>query len=372
MYKWLKSIKSLTNSKSIFQDEVLVVLGNEACDLDSGVSAIALAFHYHIKQPNNIILPVLNIVSKDYALKTELVHALEEQHISQEDLVFRDSISLKSLDNLKLALVDHNMMSGEDSELENRVGEVIDHHVMERAADTNARMLVEPVGSCSTLVAQKILSESPELEDKMCLSLLLDTILVDTVALDPQAKKVTAKDIEMVEKIESIIGAVDRTARFNQLWAAKAKIDHFTAHQLLRRDLKCIQLSKAKIGLSSVPLLVEDFLKMKTVCDDLNTFMEEEHLDLVLVLGYSISQGNVQRDLLVCCPNSEETQDDGKRSLYTAVSATLLCDDNGLQLTASKMEAHIPHGEYFQQGNSSASRKRILPLVKSAAKEFCS
>ena len=46
--------------------------------------------------------------------------------------------------------------------------------------------------------------EMPDFKDETCLRLVHATILVDTVALSPEAKKVTPLDNEMVEKCETL------------------------------------------------------------------------------------------------------------------------------------------------------------------------
>ena len=58
---------------------------------------------------------------------------------------------------------------------------------------------VELVGSCSTLVAEKCLALDV-LDGHMC-SLLLGTILLDTVNLDPRAGRTTGKDKDMVIRL---------------------------------------------------------------------------------------------------------------------------------------------------------------------------
>ena len=58
---------------------------------------------------------------------------------SQEDLLFRDSFCLKSLEGLRLVLVDHNILPAEDSELESRVVAVLDHHQLEREETSSVR-----------------------------------------------------------------------------------------------------------------------------------------------------------------------------------------------------------------------------------------
>ena len=65
-------------------------------------------------------------------------------------------------------------------------------------------------------------------------------ILTDTVNLSPGAKKVTPKDVEMVEKIEAVIGGdkEDRESIFRQISLAKSDVSAFNTLQLLQKDLK--------------------------------------------------------------------------------------------------------------------------------------
>ena len=138
--------------------------------------------------------------------------------------------------------------------MEGSIVEILDHHAKE--TELMEGVTIEPVGSCATLVLKTILAENPSFSDFSCLRLLRKTILLDTVCLRygvkkvmiislfrPEAKRVTPKDVEMVEKAEALLdcGASDRQEVFDRVQAAKSQINHLTAGQLLRRDLKVTQ-----------------------------------------------------------------------------------------------------------------------------------
>ena len=178
-------------------DSVCVVLGNEACDLDSAVSALVYAqFLTHCKKygADTPHIPVLNIPREDYPLKTEVVHFLAKLGISSDHIVFRYAIgssvdtealifldffpffliffwsirndinllSLKMKKKLKLVLVDHNILNSLDYNLDSSVVEIIDHHQLEHPPSDKITMVVEPVGSCCTLVSSLILKQVPD------------------------------------------------------------------------------------------------------------------------------------------------------------------------------------------------------------------
>lgn len=192
--------------------------GNEACDLDSGVSSLCLAFHRatslqqakfrpkngHRSRVVKVVLqhaiPLLNIPSIDFSLKTELVGkllllvcspfrkllaqvaALTEEGINESSLLFRDtSPSPLNLPNFSLILVDHNVLGEGDKALESRVTEILDHHA--RETDLQQAVIIEPTGSCASLVLRTILKENPGFQEASCLNLLRKTILLDTVCL---------------------------------------------------------------------------------------------------------------------------------------------------------------------------------------------
>lgn len=89
---------------------------------------------------------------------------------------FRDDIDLAALHRkgtLKLVLVDHNILPPSDAELDEAVVQIIDHHALEHPPSERLEMLVEPVGSCSTLVATLIQADAPDLLNSESALLLL-------------------------------------------------------------------------------------------------------------------------------------------------------------------------------------------------------
>jgi len=341
-----------------------VVMGNEACDLDSGVSAICLAFHLHQQSHNQLVLPLLNIPEEDFPLKTELVYCLEKVGIKQENLIFTNLIDLSKIAKLSLVLVDHNILTNQNPCLEQAVIEVLDHHVLERPDNENTKIVVERVGSCATLVAEKIFQENPQFDNSDVLTLLLQTILLDTVLLSESAKKVTAKDITFAHKIEAILGQVNREEMYNSVQAAKDKIDHLSVYQLLKRDLKSVNENKIKICLSAIPRLVHQLCTEESTWEHLSTFCTDQGCDAALLLGYSINQGSITRDMLVYSKISNQ-------SLFTVLTDGLQSADNGLQLTRSSIPVDVEANiQYYKQGNGAASRKVILPAVKDIVKRM--
>ena len=75
-----------------------------------------------------------------------------------------------------------------------------DHHNDQWPADLKVCKKIELVGSCCTLVAEKLLTT--DALDNQITSLLLGTILLDTVNFNPRAARFLDKDREVVQQLQ--------------------------------------------------------------------------------------------------------------------------------------------------------------------------
>ncbi|XP_071496295.1 exopolyphosphatase PRUNE1-like [Diadema antillarum] len=220
------------STKSISQtDWVHLVIGNEACDLDSTVSAITYAYHLSQKphrgdEEVRTYIPVLNVPRSELPLRTEVTHLLPECGVCLENLVCRDEVALESLPNLSVTLVDHNVTVRRDAWLDSHVVEVIDHRPNARHDDGSRTISItlEMVGSCSTLVARILLEEQAAILDPNLIKLLLGTILLDNVNMSEAAGKKTATDVDVADKLEALCPSIDRQRLFGSVQAAKFDI----------------------------------------------------------------------------------------------------------------------------------------------------
>nr|XP_041576929.1 exopolyphosphatase PRUNE1 isoform X2 [Taeniopygia guttata] len=292
----------VAGSRAVLQDhvrqqrEIHVVMGNEACDLDSTVSALALA--YFLAQtapaPKAAFVPVLNIPRADLALRTETTFLLRERGIPAASLVFRDEIDLGGLHHaglLSLTLVDHHVLPGADAALEEAVVEVVDHRPLERDRGAPCRVTVEPVGSCATLVTERILQGPPGVLDATTATLLHGTILLDCINLSPAAGKVTPRDVACVSLLEERFPELPaRDAVFGALQAAKFDVTGLTTEQMLRKDLKVISNDEALIGISGVFEDLETFLLRPGLLQDLEAFCQARGYAGLVAMTVSFNQ----------------------------------------------------------------------------------
>nr|XP_045591197.1 exopolyphosphatase PRUNE1-like isoform X1 [Procambarus clarkii] len=342
-----------------------VVLGNEACDLDSAVSALVYAFLiYSLQQvPKEgegvVVVPVLNIPRQDYPLKTEVIYWLKKHHIHSQALFFREDVDLSEQQRagkLQLTLVDHHVLPAADAHLDTSVVFVLDHRKLERRPDSvPGGVVVEMVGSCCTLVAEQILSRNPTLLDAVTAGLLYGTIILDTVNLNEAAKRVTPKDVDIVHRLRPLLqSSVNRNEIFQELTTAKGNVSGLTTEQLLRKDLKVVSAGDLKVGVASVPMMVKKFLEQTELAKTLSDHCISQGYSVLVIMGIDISGETVRRDIAIFSPR------DGFRNQLVQH----LCEAQDRVLQLLPFESGVDGCSAFLQRNTAASRKVVLPFIK--------
>lgn len=350
MNEFLRKAKQASQSLSSFS-KVHVVIGNEACDLDSTVSAITHA--YHLSQDSDsdeaAIIPVLNIPADEVPLRTESTHLLPRCNIQLTDLVCKDDIDLKSIPNLTLTLVDHNVPADSDTWLDQYVVEVIDHRVNSRHDDEDRVISItrEMVGSCCTLVARQILDKHLEILDHQLVKLLLGTILLDTLNLSEAAGRTTPTDEDVVQRLGNLSPRINLQELFNEVQAAKFNISGLTTAQMLRKDFKSTSSTSCKVGFSSVTLPLQDVLDRQDLETSLKNFCEHRFLDVNIIMTIDL-EGTRQLAIY-----SED------QSLRETMEERL----QGSVLDLERIDSNVSNLSAFDQQNRKASRKVVLPLV---------
>ncbi|XP_071787927.1 uncharacterized protein [Asterias amurensis] len=365
MEAFLRETKHLLESaQGDSRKNIHVILSNESCDLDSAVSALVWAYHLSKEETQHkwdVVVPVLNIPRHDFPLRTEVTHFLSTLN-HDDSLVFRDDVNINNLHadgRLSLTLVDHNTLSRADAHLDAVVKEIIDHRSNNRHGDDEEEICVtiEMVGSCCTLVAEKILAENCDVIDDGIAKLLLGPILVDTVNLSASAGKATAKDITMVEELSKLCPDLDKDKMYQELQEAKADISGFTCDEILRKDFKCVTGASMNIGMSSIPMNLNDFVEKPSVERDLHDFCSSKNLRLLVLMSLTLNQDDeAHRQISVYSSNTSDSMKD--ELLQT------LDESSSPELILSELETDSPGVVVYSQGNVKASRKQVLPLVK--------
>ncbi|KAI1301614.1 Protein prune -like protein 2 [Halotydeus destructor] len=356
-----ESLSTLTSFKTVH-----LVVGNESCDLDSAVSALALAYHLNTTKYSGdsdaIVLPVLNIQRSQLRLKTEIIFWLQDAvKLDLKHLICKDEIafdSLKSIKNVLISLVDHN----EDKEFESlgQVVQVIDHHKQSEARKAIVDTLMdsevdEKVGSCCTLVAKRYIEANSEHDVQIAL-MLYGPVILDTVCFAESVKKFGNEDVAVVSQLEKIMSStsLSREEFYEQLLAARNSISSLNGEDLIRKDLKIAEIVPLghRIAVSSLPgLLTKHFVTRSDFESALKEFTATGHFVAVIILGIDNTNGAFQRDLAVY------TQ---YENLMQKICECLEQPSANLEVSLIKQS---PRYRLYDQGNVRASRKVILPLI---------
>ena len=105
----------------------LLVMGNEAADLDSMASAIAYAYHLSALEKGKTVIPVMPIPREDFRLRTEAAYVFKQAGIDLDNLLFSDDTDLLSLlaRAKGLVLVDHNKLSDAYSQFGHKIWAIL-------------------------------------------------------------------------------------------------------------------------------------------------------------------------------------------------------------------------------------------------------
>nr|XP_057908709.1 exopolyphosphatase PRUNE1 isoform X2 [Doryrhamphus excisus] len=332
-----------------------VVLGNEACDLDSMVSTLVYAYFLFKTRGSEVpSIPLLNIRQADMVLRPDNIFLLRQIGLSPDLLLFRDQLDLGALrraGRLVLTLVDHNILPSLDSDLEGAVVEVIDHHLLEREPHPSCPVTVEMVGSCATLVTECLIQKAPEILDQQLAQLLYATILTDCVNMAPAAGKVTPKDSQYTAALEARFPSMPpRGALFQALHNAKFDVSGLSTEQMLLKDMKSLSES-LYIAVSVLYLPLE-----RAELDlELSQFCHKFGFELLVLMSISFTEGNEPIRELALFSHSVPCREQLSQYLEQAGNPALnLCP----------ISSPHPHITAYHQGNSLASRKKLLPLIK--------
>ncbi|KAG1759379.1 hypothetical protein EDD22DRAFT_906342, partial [Suillus occidentalis] len=262
-------------------------MGNEAGDLDSLASALGYAWLR--SNTSGKAIAYIPTPKEDFTLRAENLYALGLAGINHpfEELYCSDDPMPSQVS--QFALVDHNVLRTTYASSTASVVAVIDHHEDEgQYKDTANPRIVEPAGSCSSLVARSYqsfsnLSISPELS-----TLLLSAILIDThglkmggKALDvdreaaafliPQSLLAHNEEVSALSDNQKITHLPSVQSLSATLGEKKLSVSHLSTRDLLRRDYKeyifsmpvsedATQSSNViKVGLATVPLRLSAF-----------------------------------------------------------------------------------------------------------------
>ena len=221
---------------------IQMIMGNEAGDADSIVSALGLGYVNSLADGGDTdnllvqIVPIVSVARADISLRRDVVLLFDLAGIDIQSLLYIDDdiIANKLLppsqqssttsntlqEASSLTLVDHNRIRSSMSHLSSLVSEIVDHHEDEKShndvtIDSGKRNIAfenghATVASTCTLVAERLFDQMKQVGgggnnniiiDGSLGLMLLGVILLDSVNMLPAAGKGTPRDQEAMDML---------------------------------------------------------------------------------------------------------------------------------------------------------------------------
>lgn len=142
----------------------------------------------------------------------------------------------------------------------------------------------------------------------------------------------------------------------NCYFTAKFDVSTLSNTDLLRKDYKMVPQGQKRfrICISSISLSLQDFFLRENSHNDIEVFCFNKSLDvLVLMPIYFEAESDIpRRQIGVCGPNANVLEE----------VAEYLLNSSELKLKAITV-GQLPPWKAYDQGNATASRKVVLPLL---------
>jgi len=249
---------SFTMSKS----PQIFVVGNEAADVDSLVSAYAMA---QLLNSSVSAVALAQIPREEFRLRGDAVAAFREAGSkvlpdgSPMAMTFWDEVDWTEVDQIEtrsLVLVDHNKMTDQVAAhfKPHQVRQVLDHHAGGIAYPDASNMIDESLGSCCSLVVEEFAKAAEAKLNKELGTLLASAILLDCRNFDPDAKKGTTRDVEALGHLKSTLGVPvkDDKSWYKELMEARKDVSHLSVRDLMLLDTKVVSLRGLRVAVCSI------------------------------------------------------------------------------------------------------------------------
>eukprot|EP00535_Pseudo-nitzschia_heimii_P000701 CAMPEP_0197181770 /NCGR_PEP_ID=MMETSP1423-20130617/5955_1 /TAXON_ID=476441 /ORGANISM="Pseudo-nitzschia heimii, Strain UNC1101" /LENGTH=446 /DNA_ID=CAMNT_0042632081 /DNA_START=75 /DNA_END=1415 /DNA_ORIENTATION=- len=396
-----------------------LIIGNEAGDADIILSAIGLSYVkalHNASQADNckeLIVPIVSIPADSLKFqRPETTFLLADcagmKNVKAEvnDLIAIDQTELLPK-RATLTLTDHNVFRKKNG-FEWIVTEIVDHHLdEENHTDTcppSKRTIAfhgsqALVASTTTLVAEQFFASASTSKMPPSLAiLLLGTILLDSVNMNPKAGKGTPRDAAAIQRLleetdwsqltlpdeilsmdnsEKNAGAPDPTKLFEKLQNAKFSPDFWnglTAEQAIRMDFKSYSIpspgssSDSSLGLGSILLEMDHFFQKHgdVLTQTMARVMEEDQSTLLGLLFNTFGTGDQRRRQIAFASYDKQILE--KLIKYLTVDTTTIPDleievlhrQDEIEVCSNDETLHIVR---MEQGNVKASRKQVAPIL---------
>ena len=204
----------------------------------------------------------------------------------------------------KIVMVDHNELAQAVPGLEEgEVVEVLDHHRLSSVPTAvPIRFHIEPVGSCSTLVAERAIEQRISFPEGIA-GLLLSGILSDTLTFrSPTATdrdRNAAMKLAVMAKLSPASDSAEQIMRSigefgQQLLASGAGLGMRPVEEIVNTDVKYYEANGSKVGIAQVEVanLSELAPRLDALREALEEMTKSQKLTLALLMVTDVVLGN--------------------------------------------------------------------------------
>jgi len=260
--------------------ETIYVIGHKSPDTDTVCSAIAYSEFLKKKKINAI-----PAIPED--LNQETKYVLDYFKV-------KTPIKLKSIKGKKVILVDHNETSQSPQGIEDaEIREIIDHHKIGCTFSNPISVLIKPLGSTATLIAQKMLDDSRFKITKQLAGLLVSAILSDTIVF--KSSTTTNEDIVIAKKLGKIAGIKNLKDFGIDIKKKKANLKGLSTEKIIYSDFKIFQENGKKFGIGQIETvdLNEAKEKREKLLEKIEEIIKKENFAfLILMFTDIINEGS--------------------------------------------------------------------------------
>ena len=303
-FNYLKEIKKLYENNSSLL-EIIFILGNNTCDLDSALSAYILSIGENIncgtialskkgkpslnEKATKLYIRVLNIQRGTLPYRIDVKYIFNKFNIDENDFWYiSDSIfdihnlfKYKNCENknikTNLILVDHTILIDEEKYLADYVIDIYDHHLLTNYSSLYKNLqkmnIRYPVGSCSTLILNDFFCMNKEQDFPINIIsplLAVSAILIDTKKFNDEFYRNRWIDLDkkVYKHIKKIIKEEYKGIKMKEYFKEIKDIKHdiqknleLGIEPLLIKDQKTYNWDNKKAIWSSFPVSYNDIIK---------------------------------------------------------------------------------------------------------------
>lgn len=266
------------------------IIGHRKPDTDAVVAAMALEFLYSQKDcfghPDaeavivNPLNPETTFLFKKFGVKTPRL--ITASDIKPED---------------KIVLVDHNETSQRLEGIdESQIVEILDHHKANINFNSPIYLNFKPWGSSCAIVyyMMKYSAQTPVVPDKTLASLMLASILSDTVGY--KSATTTQRDKNFGEELAKIAEISDVEAFTLEIFKAKSNVSSLSNEQIVKNDYKIFEFGKKTFidQLETVEQAEIITNKKATLLEAMAKVKKEQNVELLFVAITDILKVNTK------------------------------------------------------------------------------